>query len=222
MKTGWMALVFMMALLLAGCSNDPRNLADAYAATSRADQDASDRKQERAQAESMFAVENNEAELTSAARVQARIRFTNWVSITGSISLSALIVCAAIGFGWASIGTGRAVARYAGRRADVLANLVPLSVKTRQYPLILQRMAGQLPLYTMANPNTGEVLQLDLRRDADRQMIAACHSVQFAGMVAMEAARSAQADALAMIKPPMIVNELFWKGEDHDYTQAGA
>lgn len=209
-----------LALVMAGCGTDPRDVADAYATTSEADQAALNQEQVREQSRVAFELEQAEERETSAARVAARVLVIRVASVAGSVSLVGVMLCAAVGLGWGSVGMGKAFAKYADRRVEVMAGLIPLNKETRQYPAVLMRMPGPRPLYMLTYPDN-TVLRLDMSHEADRQKVAAMQNVQFAGVIAMNAARASTqaADAMSMIRPPDIINGFFGKGEEYEQAE---
>lgn len=177
--------------ILAGCTIDPRNQADADRTRALTEQDVLDRTQARGlQLEQAQALANEKA--------AAKVRLIRWASIAGSLALAGAILATAAGVSWAAIGSGRAAVRL----ANVKANLIPLNEQTRQYPLFLQYLGGGR--YTLANPNTGSLIELDTRRPEVKQLITAAGAVQLAGVLAREARRSADPGGVAIIQPPII------------------
>jgi hypothetical protein len=163
-----------LALLLAACAPDPRDAADAYRTTLLADQQAADQAQARA-------MRQEEWERTLPKRLEA----LNWALLIGSISLCVFLATAAIGGSWAAIGAGRAAAR----AAIVRANLIPLDAATRQFPLLLNYLGRGR--YSLVDPNTEMVTLLDTRQPADRDKFRQMGMVKLAGVVAQEAGKHA-------------------------------
>lgn len=205
----WIVLWMILLCLLAGCAGDPRNQADAYATRMEADQQAADQTQEREQAAILFAMENSEQDALRAERIRAREMIIRWSSIFGTIGICIAILATAGGYSWAALATGKALALAGITRAG----LIGLSEKTRQYPLLLHRLPDGKGLYTLTNPNTGQVLEIDMKREPDRQMVAAMNTVQFAGVLAREARKAPDAASISTIRPQIID---LWKGVEHE------
>ena len=193
-----MALILLLVIGLAACAPDPRNQADANRTEALTAQDVADRTQARAVAESQATLDLAQAQATSQARTQALTTLIYWAGIIGTIAACASLLAAGAGISWAAVGTGRSVARL----AEIRANLISLSAETRQYPLIMQYLGKGR--YTLANPNTGSVAELDTRRAEDRQLISVSGAVQLAGVIAHEARRSADPAGVAIIRPVVI------------------
>lgn len=178
-------------VILASCAPDPRNQADAYKTTVLADQAAADQ----AEARAARTLQDNQAAsdraATEAARVAGWNRFILVASIAGCVGAAFL----AIGCSWAAIGAGRSVAMAAERKAAVIT--IHLDESTRTFPLAMVYLgAGR---FSLANPNTQNVLMLDTRQPGDRQAIRAAGAVMLAGAVAREARRSNQPEGVAVI-----------------------
>jgi hypothetical protein len=197
--------VIVMALM-GSCAPDPRLDADAGAIRSQAEQGALDQAQARAQDGRMFDLAQAERESTSAGRVWAQNTFIQWLTVAGSAGAALSILALSVAFSIGAVGSGFAFARARVLQADSIA----LDVNTRQYPLMLNRLGNGR--YTLTDPNTGSVTQLDLRDAGDRQKIAASGAVRLAGAVAYEARKAGQfADGVAMVGTSPIVVE----GESH-------
>ena len=210
----WLVLWVILLCLLAGCAGDPRNQADAYATRLLADQEAADQAQEREQDEVTFAMANSVDEALQAERIAAREKLIRWTSIFGTFGICMVILATAGGYSLAALATGKALAQASMTRAG----LIGLSEKTRQYPLLLHRMPDGNGLYTLTNPNNGQVLRIDLKKEPDRQMVAAMNTVQFAGVLAREGRRAQDAASISAIRPQIID---FWKGEEHELQTGG-
>jgi hypothetical protein len=139
-----------------------------------ADEQAADQAQARA-------MRQEEWERTLPKRLEA----LNRAMLIGSISLCVFLATAAIGGGWAAIGAGRAAAR----AAIVRANLIPLDAATRQFPLLLNYLGRGR--YSLLDPNTEMVTLLDTRQPADRDKFRQMGMVKLAGVVAQEAGKHA-------------------------------
>lgn len=189
-------LILILGVILTSCA-DPRNQADADRTRSLTAQEVADREQARQQQAEGFSVRQAELEETSAARAEALARVMTFAGWAGGI----VILAGAVAIGWAQIGIGRAMAR----AAEIRANLLPLSEVSRQYPLILQNLPGGR--ISLANPNSGAVLLLDAPRAENPQMVSVMGAVELAGVVAESARKSQDASGIALIAHPAIVEE---------------
>jgi hypothetical protein len=188
-------LVVIVGLVLAGCVPDPRDEAEAYSMRLAAESRSKADELARQQSQAAFEQQQIERAAGEAARVAAVGRF--W-SIFGSVAVVAAclaVLAAAVGFGWGAVGTGRAVAR----SALVRANLIALPDVTRQYPLLITPTADGR--FSLANPNTGSVAWLDVDRKESNAMIAAAASVALAGVIAREARRAEGVGNVRIIHP---------------------
>jgi hypothetical protein len=189
-------LVMVAGMILAGviltsCAPDPRNQADAYRVAVLADQAAADQVQARAARTLQDNQAAAEAEQTAAARVAAWRWFSYCLGVAGSV----FVIGLAIGSSWAAVGAGRAMAAAAERRAMIIP--FQLDEATRQFPALITYLgAGR---FSLANPNTQNILMLDTREPGDRQAIRAAGAVMLAGAVAREARRSRQPEGVAVI-----------------------
>lgn len=190
-------LLLAVGVILASCAPDPRNLADAERTRSLTAQEVADREQARQQQAEGFAVQQAEQEETSAARAEALARVMTFAGWAGGV----VILAGAVGIAWAEIGIGRAAARVAALRA----NLLPLSSSTRQFPIFVQELTGGR--FALVNPNSGGVLMLDAPREENPQMVSVMGAVELAGVVAESARKSQDASGIAMIAHPAIVEE---------------
>jgi hypothetical protein len=182
--------IFLLVLVLAACAPDPRNVADAYATTTKADQDALDQAQAREQDAARAALDQAEREQTSAARTQAMITLLT----VGGIAAAFVLAAIAIGTAWGAVGTGRAVSR----AAIVKANLIHLDEHTRQFPLFVQYASHGK--FMLCNPNTGSIYELDTRRPEVKGLIEASGAIQLAGAIAREARQARDPAGVSIIR----------------------
>lgn len=202
MKTIYLA-VFL--LLVSACAPDPRDQAEATQIIMEAEQDAANQVQERQQEADTYTQELLERQATSETRIKAIQMITRSSSIAGSIAVFITIIAAGIGFGWAFIGSGKAAARF----ATVRANILPLDKETRSFPALLS-YAGH-GRYTLTDPNSGATHYLDTRNAPDRQLISILGAVRLAGVVAQEARKSSDPAGLAVYNPVVISGESYEK-----------
>jgi hypothetical protein len=171
-------LLVLAALGLTSCAADPRNEADAERIRVLAVEEAADRQELRRQEQARFALDLEELERGYAARGSARIFAVQMIVIASGLAGSLVLVGVAVGVVLAAVGAGRAAAEGAMLRARVIG----LDRATRLYPVILH-YAGR-GRFTLANPNTGEVIGLDTRMAADREQLRSAGQVQLAGVIA--------------------------------------
>lgn len=186
-------LFLLVAGLLAGCAADPRDAAEAVQIRLEAEAEANARAQELQQKALQFELKHAEAEATSAQLIASMRDFIRYTFGALTIGAVGFILAAAVGLSWGTVGAGRAAAE----AVHVRANLVPLDVATRQYPLYLQKVSRDR--YTLTDMNTGQVKLLDLRDAGDRQLIATAGAVRLAGAVAYESRRSSDPAGVAII-----------------------
>lgn len=203
MKTGNLAILGLAFLMLgvSACGVDPRKQAEAEAIRLRAESQAAAEQQALQIAQDLHEQQMEETKATEAERIAAQRRLIFSVSVTGAVALAVMIGASAYAYFRAAMSLQQAFAIYATRRAEVMANVIPLDKETGTFPLLMHRIGNGR--YTLTNPNVGSVMLLDLRKAEDRQMIATAHNIQFAGVVARHA-RAKDAASLALINPPVI------------------
>jgi len=184
-------ILILAGLILASCAPDPRNTADAYKVTVLADQQAADLQQARA----ARTIEASQAADLVTSTQTARAAAWRWFDYCLGAAGSVFVIGLAIGGSWAMIGSGRAFAMAAERKAAAFT--FGLDESTRTFPLLMTYLgAGR---FTLTNPNTESVLMLDTRQAGDREAIRAAGAVMLAGAVAREARRSNQPEGVAVI-----------------------
>lgn len=195
-------LVLLLAIfMLSACAPDPRKEAQAFAIESEAQQKALDQEQARTQDEELhnIVVQQEEIELQ-----KERANAAVWVRIADTFitSLIALLLVGLTAVVYEVSRTAKGMGNAMVIAAETRANLIPLNPTTRQYPLFIKHVSGHR--FAVHNPNTGSVILLDERNEADRQMIASVAQVQVSGVLASEARQSNDPAGMAMIRPPMI------------------
>lgn len=195
-------LVLLLAIfMLSACAPDPRKEAQAFAIESEAQQKALDQEQARTQDEELhnIVVQQEEVELQ-----KERANAAVWVRIADTFitSLIALLLVGLTAVVYEVSRTAKGIGNAMVIAAETRANLIPLNPTTRQYPLFIKHVSGHR--FAVHNPNTGSVILLDERNEADRQMIASVAQVQVSGVLASEARQSNDPAGMAMIRPPMI------------------
>jgi outer membrane murein-binding lipoprotein Lpp len=189
-----------LAIVLAGCAQDPRKDAQANEINTQAAQDAATAEQQR-----QFAADRHAYEMADAARwrmikdsaietAKRVMNFTVWIAgIAIAISISGL--AGSIAFSLHKIGMAAATG------ADIKARLIYLDKNTGQFPMFVYEGHGRGHLL---NGNTNGALPLDTRHEPDRQMIANSGAVLIASMVAREAARSEDPAGVSIVRPETI------------------
>lgn len=193
-------LVLLVSMvLLAGCGADPRNAADAYATTVQADQAAKDAELQRV----ITADEHNqqmvESQAIQAERVAAGQRLVRYESIMLLVFLG--IVGLALCYVWITSvapGVGKAVVA----AVDLKARQIPLDRGTRQYPLLLTPLGGGK--FSLVDPNTNQVLLLDVPHEPTEQRVAVTGQVQALGLLTEAAKWSDQSGTLGMLQAPVV------------------
>ena len=184
-------------LFLSACAPDPRKEALAFQIQTQAKQDALDAELNRAHLQDVheFLMQQYEAtakEWRSGLNKMIQVGF-DFATITVCVILLAL----AGSFLYGSAGMTSAWIKKAHFRAE----WVPLDPETRTFPL-LRCVHGQR--YALSNPNTGSVLMLDVRNEADRQLIAILGATQIAGVIGQEARRSSDPASISVMRPPIV------------------
>lgn len=206
--TVFILLVFLSLSVIA-CQPDPRKEADAYATRMKADQDALNQQLNREQSTGMYALEVQRLQVEQGHREATAQEWRNGLNnlIRWAFLFGTAAVCFVIFLGSRSVITAFATATQGlsqamVRKADVRANLIQLDPVTRQYPLFIQYIgAGRYAAY---NPNVNSLTLLDTRSEPDRQMIVASGSVQYVGVLAREAGKSADPAGVSVVKQPII------------------
>ena len=204
MKVNWKGLLVTM-FLLSACATDPRNAADAYQTRSEADQAALDSQQARnqVQALNLIAIEDAQREQaikeSGLAKTQA---VYGWVIYYGGMALTVTVVCLVLSIGIGSsiaiVGSGRAMARV----ADVRANLVYLDKATGTFPQLIQYIGNGK--YSLTDPTDHSTLMLDTRNEPDRVAIRGAIAVRHALVMANAASKSKDPTGVAMVQPLVI------------------
>lgn len=195
-------LVLLLAIfMLSACAPDPRKEAQAIAIKTDAQQSALDKEQARQQSEELhnIVVQREEIELQ---KQQANAAAWNRAADTFITSILALLIVLIAAIAYEIMRTTKGIGNAMVIAAETRANLIPLNPTTRQYPLFIKHVSGHR--FAIHNPNTGSVILLDERNEADRQMIASVAQVQVSGVLASEARQSNDPAGMAMIRPPMI------------------
>jgi hypothetical protein len=191
-------IIFLTIILLTACAPDPRREAQAFATRTQAEQDAADRTQARQQSIDMHALEIQHQDAIAQEWEAGMNKVIHTAAVVSQFAVTLIILGAAIGMSWALIGTGKAAARF----AEVRANLIPLNNTTHQFPLLIS-YAGK-GKFSLSNPNTNSVLLLDTRSEPDRQMILGMSNTQYGGALAHESRLSLKPGEVSTIPAPFV------------------
>ena len=194
-------LLFALIFILSACAPDPRNAADAQATLINSQQAALNDAQQRSILADQHAIQMQQAQAQLSTQIAAHDRLIVWTSDAGAAALASFILACAAIIIMNLITASKAAKVYTMRRAEVKANLISLDPVTRQYPLLITFQKG---IFFLANPNIGQVLQLDTHNKADRQAISACAQVQTAGILAAAASHSKGPQDISRILPTII------------------
>ena len=214
-------LIMALVWLVSGCAPDPRKEAKAFQIRSQAEQEAANSEAARAHQQELNAIETQNRQIeeqhreATAAEWRAGLNTViHYGLLTFAVVLCFVLVMVSRSFSNSFATVTEGVAKALVRRAEVRANLIRLDPETRQYPVYLERLGNGR--YSAVNFNTSEVLLLDVRKEPDRQMIAAMGAVQYAGALAQEARQSNDPTGVAMINAPVIdaKSELLSIGRD--------
>jgi hypothetical protein len=205
----YIPIIFFIMVILTACgTEDPRREAQAYETRSRADQEAASAEQQR-----QFALEEHQAEMTKQAWRQQVYDSTlatakhvaNFAVYVIGLTLG-LSVCALLIYSTRTINeTIKGIGAARVKAADIRAHLIPLDPMTRQYPAFLQYVGNGK--FSLANLNTDSVMLLDTRNKPDQLMIRAMGATQYAGALAQEARQADDPAGVSIIRAPYFVEE---------------
>jgi hypothetical protein len=165
-----------------------------------AHQRAADRSQARQERDQWHRLAMEEARQTASYRIAAKRATWYWLSIFGIGSGATIMVTGVLSVAWWMIGRSRAAVERSRREA----RLIPVDPETRQFPLFVYELAGAPRIY---NPNTGSVVTLEAGRDEIPMLITGSSATQLAGAIAQQAAKAQDAGSVAMISPPLVVED---------------
>jgi hypothetical protein len=199
-------LIFIaVALMLFGCIPDPKDAAEADVLRTEARQAELDAIQAREQKIKLDEIIVQDAEreqlvkdagLANAELTAARVAY--WSGLALTVSLVLMILTFGASASVAMYGTGKAVAR----AAMVKAQLIYLDKTTGQYPLVLE-YAGK-GIVSLTDPNRKYTIMLDTRNEPDRLMIQTAGAIQHVGVLSSAASKSKDPTGVAMIQPWII------------------
>lgn len=200
------AVLLLATLILTGCdyATDPVRLgkqsvseAQAFAIESQAQQDALDAEQERYTQEQQDAIRLREADIR-----QAKLTNAMTLLLYGLVA-AGIILALGAGIGLAVLAVGSSTAGAISKAVNALT--IPLDPKTHQYPLLYQ-YAGKGRIQ-IVNPNTGQAWLTGRGSAPTALQIQATNMVQVAGEIGEKAKKSSDPAAMALIRPPMILEE---------------
>jgi predicted NBD/HSP70 family sugar kinase len=204
----WLFAGIAILVLMSSCAPDPRKEAEAFATTTKAQQDALTQEQNRQHAEELFQLQKQQEIL--AYQMNAQLTQRLWSAIY--ITLTIVAVAAIILGGRSTIQAYEIVsvglANAAVQRADIQSRLISLDPRTGQYPLLVEHIGKGI--VTLTDPNTATVMQLDTRQDGDRLMIKGAMATRHTYVLSQAAARSEAPAGVSIIEAPS------WKDADYD------
>jgi len=198
-------ILLVCAMALFGCGPSPQDYAEADVMRSQEQQAMLDATQAREQQIKLDAIAVQEAEreqaVKDAALANAKLA-AQWVAFGGGIALTISLVMVILAVGAsgsiAIYGSGRAVAR----AAWVKANLIYLDPKTGQYPLLTEYVGKGV--FSLTNANTEKTLMLDSRNESDRLAIRGAIAIQHALVMSNAASKSQDPSGVSIIQPLVI------------------
>jgi len=200
--------LLLVSMVLIGCSPNPKDVAKAEVMRSEAQQSALDATRAREQQIKLDEIEIQNAEREQAVKEaalankkHAREMVTYWSGIAITISLVIVILTLGASGSIAIYGSGRAFAR----AAMVRAQLIYLDKNTGQFPLVLE-YAGK-GIVSLTDPNTNTTLLLNTRNEPDRLMIQSVAAIRHVGILANASSRSKDPTGVAMVQPLIIDSE---------------
>lgn len=197
-------LLAVALLALTSCAPDPRKQAEADATRIEAEQRAADAQQRREQEAAEHTQRMQDRDAAQTTTQQAMQDLIRAAALFGQLVLAMWMLALGVAGGYAIYTTSRAWQTYTARRAEVLANLIHLDPKTRQYPLLLAYIGNGK--YSLTDPNTDSVLLLDTRNDADRAKVISAANVLHSGALAQEARMSHRPGEVANITPIQVID----------------
>ena len=187
-------IIALFALMLSACAADPRREADAYATRQLSDTQA--------EAARVAIQQQQEAHDYKMQRYQEVSMWISKFAMVSMISAMFTVFVALVSFGIGSsfffIGGGIARAKLELTKPY----LVKLDPVTRQYPLLISKVADGK--YSLSNPNTNSTTMLYDRNPADMLMIQAMSATQHDGALAYQARLSHKPGEVASIESPRL------------------
>lgn len=197
-------IALILSLLISSCAVDPRKQAQADATRIAAEQSARDAEQRR-----QFEADDHAQTMQDREAIQSEWQAAwNAVIRTGALFAQFAVMLWLIGLGvagpWAMAATMKAYSTYAQRRAETLADLIPLDPKTHAFPILPIRIGRDI--VALANPNDNSVLLFDEKNPADRAKVQMMANVLFAGELARNARMSHRPGEVASIPQTQIID----------------
>lgn len=196
-------LLVLLALVLVSCAPDPRERAEAGAITSEAHQRALNEEQARVQA-----AEEHEMQMQNKRAAQATWQtFVNDVIVFSSyfVRFTLMLWLLSLGAGGviAMKASVQAYAKYANRRAEVLAEIIKIDPTTHTYPVFMVDTGKNVK--ALMNPNDNSVTLFDVNNPADRAKVQALANVLHAGQLGRHARMSHRPGEVAQIEAVQII-----------------
>ena len=207
-------ILLTLTLSLSACApeRDPRNIADAYATQAEADRLNEQVEYQLQQQAITDEIANQEAQTRLEIFQATKTRLIE--SAHTAINILTICVIAAAGYfilqsSRTAVDITRRMGEATAAALELRASLIPLSAKTRTYPLQITQVDGD---WFATNHSIGAVYRIDQGgQPPNPQMIAALAAVQQTGLLAMEARKSkgkaGRAASFAQISPELITAE---------------
>lgn len=192
-----------LALLLAACAPDPRDVADAYETTVLADQQAADQAQSRDQQAERHALQLEIGRAAQAEREQALRELVKWSGRAGVVAAVLAILALGASFSFGAYRLQQVLVSAFGEFVHTRARLIPLSKATRQFPLVMLPLGGGK--YSLTDINTGITTMLDVRNPAEMSMVAMSGLVRHAGALGQEARRCDRPEGVAAVSSGTVI-----------------
>jgi hypothetical protein len=205
MKRTPLFVFLFLAIVLAGCAQDPRKEAQANEIESKAAQEAATAEQQRQFAADRHAYEMAEesywyAVYSSTMETAKKVaNVTVWFAgFAVAVGVAGLILSLALTAHNTTKGLGEA----AVRAAIVKANLIYLDKATGAYPALMHYDGKGR--FSLVLPGVAGSIPLDTRHEPDRQLIATQGAAIIAALVAAQAAKSEDPAGVSIIRPETI------------------
>jgi hypothetical protein len=198
------AFLFLV-LALTSCAPDPRKEAQAYAITTKAQQDALDQEQARQQSADMHELDVRNAEViaqrheaTAGEINRGLIKFAFFVFTFGTAA-----ICYTVFRGsQIVVKTLQGIGEATEIRAMHRASLLPLDANGN-YPAYIARLGGGR--YSITDLNTHTTMLLDVKNDPDAQMVAAAMAIRQTFVLASQSVRAADSgQSISKIDPSIV------------------
>lgn len=197
----------LAAALTSSCTVDPRKEAEAFKTRTEAEQQALTDQQNREQSAALFELEKQRIQAEIAMEeTNKRTREIGWNIFIGMVFIMGTGAVA-----WAIVTTARSttkayeriaigMAEAAVQAADIKSRLIPLDPTTGTFPLIVEHVGKGV--FTLTDPNTATVIQMDTRQDGDRLMIQGAMATRHTYVLSQAASKSQAPAGVSIIEAP--------------------